>query len=153
MHCLLYHVPAFVERFGGIGNYSGQGVEKMNDQIKLIHQRRSNKFDQTMDDLKIRKRMEYSLDASCERIKQKYSKVNTEWWGEIKRDKSASKKRRIEFGIKNAHTQFEKENEIPINEMTIPEIRSKLKSYGINTKVRKIDKLREMLHIAIDAPQ
>ena len=39
MHCLLYHVPGFVNRYGTLPNFSGQGVVKMNDIIKMAHQK------------------------------------------------------------------------------------------------------------------
>ena len=37
MRCLLYHVPKFASLYNGIGSFSGQGVEKIKDQIKFIH--------------------------------------------------------------------------------------------------------------------
>ena len=34
MHCLMYHVPGFVSRYGTLLNCSGQGKDKMNDIVK-----------------------------------------------------------------------------------------------------------------------
>ena len=82
MHCLLYHVPGFVNRYGTLLNFSGQGVEKMNDIIKMAHQKRSNKQDQTVDELKTRKRMEVLKEDNCERVKRTFSKSNENYWNQ-----------------------------------------------------------------------
>ena len=34
MHCLVYHVPFFTKKYGRLLRFSGQGVEKINDDIK-----------------------------------------------------------------------------------------------------------------------
>jgi hypothetical protein len=34
MHCLVYHVPFFTKKYGKLLRFSGQGVEKINDDIK-----------------------------------------------------------------------------------------------------------------------
>ena len=36
MHCLVYHVPFFTKKYGKLLRFSGQGVEKINDDIKKI---------------------------------------------------------------------------------------------------------------------
>ena len=59
LHCLVYHIPYCVVTYGKLVNYSGQGVEKINDDIKKIHQSKTNKYDATIDALKVRKRIEY----------------------------------------------------------------------------------------------
>jgi hypothetical protein len=33
MHCLAYHVPCFTKKYGQLLRFSGQGVEKINDDI------------------------------------------------------------------------------------------------------------------------
>lgn len=43
IHCLIYHVPYFLTKYGSLKKFSGQAVEKNNDVIKSIHQRKSNK--------------------------------------------------------------------------------------------------------------
>ena len=135
MRCLLYHVPKFASLYNGIGSFSGQGVE-INDQIKFIHQKRSNKSDQTVDELKTRKRMEYLKDINCERSKQKYNKVNENYWGNDIKEKHCIKKRRINFEIEEVHKQYEEENEKSPDKMTTAEIKQKLKTLGTVTKVR-----------------
>ena len=34
MHCLVYHVPFFTKMYGQLLRFSGQGVEKTNDDIR-----------------------------------------------------------------------------------------------------------------------
>ena len=75
LHCLVYHIPYFVVTYGKLVNYSGQGVEKINDDIKKIHHSNTNKYDATIDALKMRKRIEYLKTDGCERIKRDYNKT------------------------------------------------------------------------------
>ena len=43
LHCLVYHIPYFVVTYGKLVNHSGQGVEKINDDIKkFINQKQTN---------------------------------------------------------------------------------------------------------------
>jgi len=60
MHCLLYHIPYFISMYGSLKMFSGQGVEKNNDIVKMIHQRKSSKWDGPTDALKVRKRLEFA---------------------------------------------------------------------------------------------
>jgi hypothetical protein len=43
--CLVYHIPYFVVTYGKLVKYSWQGVEQINDDIKQIHQSKTNKYD------------------------------------------------------------------------------------------------------------
>jgi hypothetical protein len=43
MHCLVYHVPFFTKKCEKLLRFSGQGVEKINDDIKkIIIQKQTN---------------------------------------------------------------------------------------------------------------
>lgn len=104
MHALLYHVPLMVERHGCLSNYSGQGVEKLNDVIKNIHQKSSNKLNQAHDELMTRKRIEQL--TQYERKKRTYSKTKSDFWerdifGSIK-----AKRQKIENDISAAHCEY-----------------------------------------------
>jgi hypothetical protein len=57
-HCLVYHVPFFTKKYGKHLRFSGQGVEKINDDIQKIHHSKTNKWDATVDALQVRKRIE-----------------------------------------------------------------------------------------------
>lgn len=54
MHCFLYHVPGFVRKYGNLSAYSDQQIEKLNDTVKFIHQKRSGKYNQTFDELMVK---------------------------------------------------------------------------------------------------
>jgi hypothetical protein len=43
MHCLVYHVPFFTKKYGKLLRFSGQGLEKINDDIKKNHHSKTNK--------------------------------------------------------------------------------------------------------------
>lgn len=43
MHCFMYHIPTFIDKYGKLGAFSGQSVEKLNDSVKLIHQKKGSK--------------------------------------------------------------------------------------------------------------
>ena len=71
---IVHHIPYFVVTYRKLVNYSGQGVEKINDDIKQIHQSKTNNHDATIDALKVRKRIEYLKTDGCERIQRDYIK-------------------------------------------------------------------------------
>ena len=49
MHCLVYHVPFFTKKYGKLLRFSGQGVEKINDDInKFIIQKQTNGTQRSM---------------------------------------------------------------------------------------------------------
>ena len=45
MHCLVYHVPFFTKQYGNRLRFSGQGLEKINDDIKRKHHSKRNKWE------------------------------------------------------------------------------------------------------------
>ena len=130
----------FVERYGKLSAFSGQVIEKLNDCIKLIHQKRSGKQNQALDEMEIRKRMEYLTDGKYERKKNKYKKRTAHYWEKEKAEKAKIKKRNIEKEIINEHgkyMQLLKENEKPLEEMTVSELKAKLYNMGISKKINK----------------
>ena len=50
MHCFVYHVPFFTKKYGKLLSFSGQGVEKINDDIKkkIIIQKQTNGTQRSM---------------------------------------------------------------------------------------------------------
>ena len=103
LHCLVYHIPYFVVTYGKLVNHSGQGVEQINDDIKQIHQSKTNKYDATIDALKVRKRIEYMYlkTAGCERIKRDYNKKSERYWDDEIYHQRSAKKSRIMEEMKN----------------------------------------------------
>lgn len=49
MHLIPYHLPFFVQRHGCLKQFTGQGVEKNNDEAKKIFFNKSNKWDAVKD--------------------------------------------------------------------------------------------------------
>lgn len=140
MHCFLYHIPVFAEKYGKLSAFSGQHIEKLNENIKFIHQKRSGKQNQAFDELVVRKRIEFLTEQDCERKKNVYTKRNSDFWAVGKKEQANIKKRKIQNDIVSEHEKYLqslKENEKPIEEMTITELKEKLKSLGIVTKIRK----------------
>ena len=76
--------PNTLIQYGKLVNNSGQGVEKINDDNKKIHQSKTNKYNATIDALKVRKRIEYLKTDGCERIKRDYNKKNLKDIGMMK---------------------------------------------------------------------
>ena len=76
MHCLLYHIPTFVERYGKMSAFSGQHIEKLNLVIKSIHQKKSGKQNQAFEELVVR----ILSEQDCRRTKNAYTKRNVDYW-------------------------------------------------------------------------
>ena len=92
MHSLVYHVPFFTKKYGKLLHFSGQGVEKINDDItKMIHSK-TNKWNATVDALQVRKRIEHLTSENCERDKRHYTKSTNEYWSDIIFKQTAAKK-------------------------------------------------------------
>jgi hypothetical protein len=90
--CLVYHVPFFTKKYGQLLRFSGQGVEKINDDIKKIHYSKTNKWDATVDALQVRKRIEHLTSENCEHDKRNYTKGTNEYWSDIIFQQRAPKK-------------------------------------------------------------
>lgn len=97
----------------------------------------------------VRKRIEFLNDENFERLKNKYTKKNERYWDEEKREQAANKKRRILNEINLEHEKFLvslKENEKPLEDMTEQELKEKIKSLGIKTRVRNKQKLISLIN-------
>jgi len=49
MHLIAYHLPFLVQKHGCLKTFTGQGVEKNNDDAKRIFFQKSNKWDAAKD--------------------------------------------------------------------------------------------------------
>ena len=138
MHCLVYHVPFFTKKYGKLVRFSGQGVEKINDDVKKIHHSKTNKWDATLDALQVRKRIEHLTSENCEREKRKYSKTSDLYWNdEIFKIRSAKKTKISE----EMSIVAEKFLDAPVsdsdNDLSISEIREELKKTRRENKIEK----------------
>jgi hypothetical protein len=82
-HCLVYNVPFFTKKYGKLLRFSGQGVEKINDDMQKNHHSKTNKWDATVDALQVRKRIEHLTPENCERDKRNYTKCTNKYWSDI----------------------------------------------------------------------
>ena len=56
IHVMVYHVPKMLKTYGSIKQFTGQGVEKSNDDFKMIYHRKTNKHCATAEALRVRQR-------------------------------------------------------------------------------------------------
>lgn len=149
MHAMVYHVPFFVHKYGELRKFSGQAVEKLNDNIKTIYQQKTNKFDCAMDTMKVRKRLEM-LSSGMERPKRSYTKKKTDWWEhDIFRERN-EKKDTVLRAIENADSKYsiapvDSAPERELDSLSTDEIKQKLLSLGVTTRLRKRKKLLSLL--------
>lgn len=68
MHLMVYHIPQFLQTFKSLKIFTGQGVEKNNDQARNIVLHKSNKWDSSKDILKHEARLWALKDR--ERVKE-----------------------------------------------------------------------------------
>ncbi|XP_071107750.1 uncharacterized protein [Haliotis cracherodii] len=94
VHCMVYHVPFMLRKFGTLRKFSCQAFEKHNDVVKKIHQRKSNKWDPTVEALQICKRMEES--SKSKRDKRQYTKRRPKYWNEEIREVRSAKRAKLD---------------------------------------------------------
>ena len=58
MHALVYHVPMFIKTLNNFRQFTGQGIEKNNDDAKKIYLPNSDKWDAVWDVLLLEHRQE-----------------------------------------------------------------------------------------------
>lgn len=78
MHVMVYHIPYFIQEHGSIKRFTGQGVEKNNDDAKRVLFHKSNKWDTAKDIMYLESR-QWDL-RHCEREKRTYRKRNSQYW-------------------------------------------------------------------------
>ncbi|XP_078347604.1 uncharacterized protein LOC144632757 [Oculina patagonica] len=78
MHALVFHVPTMIEMHGSLKYFSGQGVEKKNDDFRRYFHRKINRWDACNSLLLVEKRQEMLQDY--ERQPRKYFKKDNAFW-------------------------------------------------------------------------
>jgi hypothetical protein len=114
MHCLVYHyVPFFTKKYGKLIRFSGQGVEKINDDIKIIHHSKTNKWDVTVDALQVRKKIEHLTSENCVRDKRNYTKITNEHWSDIIFRQRAAKKAKMSEEMSLVADKYSENDPVP----------------------------------------
>ncbi|CAH3019308.1 unnamed protein product [Porites evermanni] len=72
MHILIHHIPRMLRRYGSLKMFSGQGVEKKNDDFRRYFHTKITRWDAAKDLLLVDKRQEALQDY--ERVKRGYVK-------------------------------------------------------------------------------
>lgn len=143
IHCMVYHVPHFMKKHKGMKKFSGQGVEKLNDDCRRIHLQKSNKWDAAKDVLIVGKRLEMLRDFK--RSPRLYKKAAKDYWsGGITENRA--KRPRL------SHDEKSQQNSVEEIDSLSPEmIKSKLKDLGITTRARNIKRLQGIYRAALQS--
>ena len=67
-----------LKTYGSIKQFTGEGVEKSNDDIKLINHRKTNKHCATAEALRVRQRK--NMLKQYTRVERKYGNINNAFW-------------------------------------------------------------------------
>ncbi len=122
------------------------GVEKNNDDIRKFHLTKSNKWDAPKDILLVTKRLQ--ITGQHERVRRGYNKSNTEYWStEIK--EARSKRRKLSAASAVELPESNSDSVLTIENLSAFEIKEKLKELGVQTQVRKLEKLQDILKEAL----
>ena len=78
MHILCYHIPCFPKQESSIKQFTGQGIEKINDIVRSIYHNKSNKYDACKEAIQALKRVDRLQGHETEPNKNK--KQNTDYW-------------------------------------------------------------------------
>ena len=121
-------------------------MEKNNDDVRKFHLTKSNKWDVPKDILLVTKRLQ--VTGQHERIRRAYNKSNAEYWSTEIRE-SRSKRRKLSAASPVEIPDCIPENVLDVHDLSALEIKEKLKELGVQTRVRKLEKLQEILKQAL----
>lgn len=139
MHVLVYHAPNQIGRLSSIKPFTAQHVEKTNDIIRSVHQRKSNKHDGCFEAMAACKRMEEL--RPLRREKRKYPTGVA---------KNGSKYMKTHGINPREDTLAEEAAVAALENLSSDELKAKLKSLGIKTRARKPEVLIQLIRQAID---
>ena len=144
MHCIPYHIPKFVTDHGSLKMFTGQGVEKNNDDAKKLYFQKSNKWDATRDVLQLEARpRQYTLRGQ-ERERRKYSKRKTDYWeteiSETRKKRPRPKVRDHQNEVAATSTSSSSTTR-DLSKLTVKELRDEINARGLKPKgLSKINK-------------
>ena len=140
IHMLCYHVPFFFAT-SGVKCYTGQGVEKTNDVIRRLYDLKSNKYDACKDGLLAVKRLDELQEF--DRKPRNYRQLDTSYWNEGIMQERQERPR--------LSVTPREDDELNIDGMNETNLKTKLKEMNVKTRVRNVDKLRQLLKDVIYA--
>ena len=138
---MCYHVPLFIQNHGCFKKFTGQGVEKNNDDAKRILFKKSNKWDAAKDILFMEGR-QWDL-REHERKKGNYIKRNHEYWDVDINQNCKKSKPLTEAPIlqDDDATADVATGSVNYRSFTVAQLRKAIKSKGINQ--RRLSKLQK----------
>ena len=129
MHALAYHVPIFLKNYSSFKQFTGQGVEKNNDDTKKIFFQKSNKWDAARDVL-LHESRQIALKHN-ERNKRTYEKEDENYWGSgivdtrKKRAKASRNQVLHEIQEQELPSSLQSETGPNYNKMTVQQLKDK----------------------------
>jgi len=145
MHTIPYHIPHFIQNHGCLKKFTGQGVEKNNDDAKRIYFNKSNKWDAVTDILQTENR-QWEL-RHCEREKGKYTKRRFEYWNATIFENR--KKMRMEVPTQGlpAVSDLAEVPTIDYNCFTVAQLKQLIKEQNIKHKALSKLKKKELINL------
>ena len=144
IHILVYHIPRICSQHNGLRNFSAQGMEKLNDTVKSINSKKSNKFGAHSDVVKVTCRQNQL--AGQKRTSHCYTKSDSEYCEKTifeKRHRFESPAQRVPSApVAGCSTSLDVES---LSGQSGVGIKAKLSELGVKTKLRNEKKLRELL--------
>ncbi len=144
MHDIVWHVPGMLKRLENLEWYSGQTLEKNNDAMKIIHQRKTRKWDPTVEALTVKKRLERGDEMELAREKHPYNKTNKEWWEHGIYLAKKQQRSQIDHEIASASgasNENHPEEIVDPQDMSAEQLLQKIKELGVSTRLKKREKL------------
>ena len=146
MHILLYHVPRFIKDDNSFKSFTGQGIEKINDVVRSIYHNKSNRHDARKEAIQALRRIDNLQDF--ERMPRQYKKQDDGYWSkEIFQQRR--KRPRLCVDLREDENHQHQLNPEDVDSMTLCEVKEKLKELRMKTKLRRLDKLKELLKSTI----
>lgn len=131
---LCYHMPFFLAT-SGVKCFTGQGVEKVNDVVRRLYHQKSNKYDSCKDGLQAVKRLDDLQEF--DRKPREYKQQDASYWSEGIMEERQKRPR-----LSVTPRDDDEEN---VNNLNEAELKAKLKDMGVKTRVRNVEKLRQLL--------
>lgn len=146
MHTIPYHVPHFIKNFSTMKQFTGQGVEKNNDDAKRIFFQKSNKWDVARDVLQSESR-QIALQG-YDREKRKYNKQNKNYWEEgIVETRKKRQRSQVITSEEPGPSDELTEQEEDLGKLSVSQLKERIKSKNIQVKGLAKLKKRELIEL------
>ena len=143
MHALAYHAPIFLKNHLSFKQFTGQGVEKNNDDAKKIFYQKSNKWDAAHDVL-LHESRQLALKHN-EHNKRRYEKKDENYWGsgivDTRKKRAKASRNHVLHEIQQLPSSLQNETGLNYKDMTVHQLKDEIKSKGL--KVKGVAKMKK----------